>query len=190
MKLKTPVHYQNILRAIGQGLENLNVNSFDLLEASENEFVVGGDCNKTKALSARKPSPKKSFLGLFLNNDTRKTTKTSGSLSFHFSGLRFTPSDIELLDQKGKVLRSTEDSSPPNPQSLSHILRMTGTYLDHHGSRLLRLSWDRQIITLWHTNRMDIEAKDIFTPLNLYDQWVHQFKKRKQIRTLKPTGSD
>jgi hypothetical protein len=37
---------------------------------------------------------------------------------------------------------------------------------------------------------MDIEAKDIFTPLNLYDQWVHQFKKRKQIRPLKPTGSD
>jgi len=189
MKPESTVCYENILRAIGQGLEKLDVNSFDLLEASDTEFVVGGECNKTKTLHAPEPSPKKSFLSFFRSHDKPKTTRTS-DLGFNFVGLRFTGSDIELLDQKGKVLRSSGDSCPPNPQSLSHILRMTGTYLDYHGSRLSRLSWHQQILTLWHINRRNVEAKDVFTPLNLYDQWVHQFKKRKQLRVLKPTGSD
>lgn len=189
MKPKTPVHYQNILRAIGQGLENLAVTSFDL-EISDSDYIVSGKCKKTTPAYAPNSSFKKSFLSLILNLDKKKTIKTSGSPSFHFSGLRFTPSDIELLDQKGKVLRSREDSCPPNPQSLSHILRMAGTYLDYQGSRLLRLSWDQQTLTLWHSNRQDFEVKDVFTPLNLYDRWVHQFKQRNQVRPLKPTGSD
>jgi hypothetical protein len=188
MKPEPTICYENILRAIGQGLENLDANSFDLLEASDNEFVVGGECNKTKTLHAPKPGHKKSFLSLFRSEDKPKTTRTS-VLGFNFVGLRFTSSDIELLDQKGKVLRSSGYSSP-NPQRLSHILRMTGTYLDYHGSRLLRLSWHQEILTLWHINRRSVEVKDLFTPLNLYDQWVHQFKKRKQLRVLKPTGSD
>jgi hypothetical protein len=189
MKPKAPVHYQNILRAIGQGLENLAVTSFDL-EISDSDYAVSGKCKRTTPAYAPDSSFKKSFLSLILNRDKKKTAQTSGSQSFHFFGLRFTLSDIELLDQKGKVLRSSENSCPPNPQSLSHILRMAGTYLDFQGSRLLRLSWDQQSLTLWHINRQDIEAKDVFTPQNLYDRWVHQFKQRKQFRPLKPTGSD
>ena len=189
MKPEATICYENILRAIGQGLENLDAKSFDLLEASDTEFVVGGECNKTRTLHAPKSSQRKSFLSLYRSDDKPKTTRTS-VLGFNFVGLRFTSSDIELLDQKGKLLRSSGDSCPPNPQSLSHILRMTGTYLDHHGSRLLQISWRQQTLTLWHINRRNVEVKEVFTPLNLYDQWVHQFKKRKQVRALKPTGSD
>ena len=186
---KPAICYENVLRSIGQALESLDANSFDLLEASDNEFVVGGECNKTKTLHAPKRSPRKSFLSLIRSDHKPKISRTS-ALGFNFVGLRFTSSDIEYLDQKGKVLRSSGESCPPNPQSLSHILRMTGTYLDHHGSRLLQLSWRQQTLTLWHINRRKVEVKNVFTPLNLYDLWAHQFKKRKQQRVLKPTGSE
>jgi hypothetical protein len=37
---------------------------------------------------------------------------------------------------------------------------------------------------------MGVEAKEMFTPQNLYDQWVRHFNARKPHRLLKPTGSD
>ena len=188
MKPKPTAQYQNVLRAIGQGLEILEVKSVEL-EVSDGYYLASGKCKNIKAPVVQQRSLAKSFLSLIRKVDKKKTTQTSG-LPFHFSGLRFAPNDIELLDRKGKVLRSSENSSPPNPQSLSHILRMVGTYLEYRGSRLLRLSWDQQVITLWHTNRQDIEEKDVFTPSNLYDLWVHQFKKRKPLRVSKPTGGD
>ncbi len=67
---------------------------------------------------------------------------------------------------------------------------MTGVYLDYMRSRLLGLSWRHQILTLWHINAFGAEVKEEFTPRDLYDLWVQQFKKRKPIRVLKPTGSD
>ncbi len=190
MKRKPSVRYHNILRAIGQGLENLNVNSFDLLESSENEFVVAGDCSRTKARSGFPLSPKKSFLSLFRTDDKRKTTRNSSLKRFNFVGVRFTDEEIELLDRKGKLLRSKDSSSTPNPTSIAQILRVTGGYLDYKRGRLLGLSWRDQIVTLWYINGLGAEVKEDFTPADLYDVWVRQLKKRTPLSRLKPTGSD
>jgi len=190
MKLRATVCYQRILRAIGQGLENLDVKFFDLLVVSDNQYVVGGNCNKPKTRYAPKPRFKKSFLSLFRSVNKSKNTRTSVLDRFNFEGLRFSKSDIEHLDRKGKVMRSNGDNSPPSPHSVSHILRMTGAYLDYKEGRLLGLSWRRQILTLWHINKRGVEKKEEFTPSDLYDVWVRQFKKRKPLRVLKPTGSD
>lgn len=186
MKPKATAHYQNVLRAIGQGLENLQVNSFDL-EFSDGHYIVSGNCKNSKTPVVHHRSVAKSFLSL-VRNVSKKTTPNP-SLPFHFSGLCFAPRDIERLDQKGKALRSSWDGSPPNPHSVAQVLRMTGTYLDHNGS-LLRLSWRHPILTLWYVNKLGIEMREEFTPPDLYDVWVHQFKKRKPVRVLKPTGSD
>lgn len=190
MKPQPTVRYQQILRAIGQGLETLNVDSFDLLEASDNEFVVGGNCNRSTNSHKPKRSPKKSFLTLFCNNIKLKNTRASVLERFNFVGLRFNRDNIELLDRKGKALRSSENARPPNPHSIAHILRMTGVYLDYKRSRLLGLSWRHQILTLWHINAFGAEVKVELTLPDLYDVWVHQIKKRRPIRELKPTGSD
>ena len=190
MKPKPALSYQNILRTIGQGLENLNVNSFDLLAVSENEFVVGGNCKRAKTPRARKPSLKKSFLSLFRNNDKPKTARTSVLERFNFVGLRFTRQDIELLDRKGTVLRSRGNRHPPNPHSIAQMLRMTGGYLGSKGGCLLGLSWRHKILTLWHLNGLGVEVKEVYTPANLYDLWVHQLMQRKPLHGLKPTGSD
>jgi hypothetical protein len=69
---------------------------------------------------------------------------------------------------------------------------MAGAYLDSKGSLFLRLSWHHDKLIVWHFkhfNGMGVEAKEMFTPQNLYDQWVHHFKTRKPHRLLKPTGS-
>lgn len=174
MKPEPTVGYQNILRAIGQGLENLDVTSFEL-EVLGNHYVVSGKCKEANMLDAPKAPLTKSFLRFFRYVNKMKTADNSELEPFNFDGLRFTRSDIELLDRKGKVLRSSRVRLPPNPASIAQVLRMTGAYLDLNHSQLQRLSWHDRILTLWHANERGIEAKEEFTSLDLYDVWLHQW---------------
>jgi hypothetical protein len=189
MKSHASVSYQNVLRAIGQGLEALEVKSFDL-EVSDNHYVVRGEGKKPMTADAPKSSRKKSFLSLVLNLTKKRTARTAGLPPFHFTGLRFTRTDIELLDRKGKVLQTNFESDAPDPHRLSQILRTVGAYLDQDGCRLVKISWRDGFLKLWHVNRRGVESKDILSPVALYDQWVHQYKHRRPMRLLKRTGND
>jgi hypothetical protein len=62
MKSKAAVNYQCVLRAIGQGIEKLGVESFDLEMSDNHGFVVSGTYRETKSPCAPKPRLKKSFL--------------------------------------------------------------------------------------------------------------------------------
>jgi len=190
MKSKDTAYYQNILRAIGQGIEKLGVESFDLEISDNHDFVVSGTFRETQSASAPKPGIKKSLLSLIINAAKNNFKRKPGSTLFHFSAIRFTRSNIDLLDRAGKASRSSWDGSPLNPLGIAHVLRMAGAYLDGKGSRFSRLSWRHDALTLWHINGRGIEAKEIFTPQNLYDQSIPYFKTRKPHRQLKPTGSD
>lgn len=185
MKPKPTVRYQNILRAIGQALENLNVKSFRL-EISDGHYVVSGKCRDVKPPHAPKSIIKKTFLRLVQTVGQEKAAPEP----FEFTGLRFTRRDIELLDQTGKFLRLTLDRCTPYLVSISHVLRMAGAYLDHTNGLLLKLSWRHRILTLWFINELGAHSKEEFRLPELYDVWVHQFKKRSPLRILKLTGSD
>jgi hypothetical protein len=189
MKSKATVNYQNVLRAIGQGLEALEVKSFDL-EVSDNHYVVRGECTKPMLSDTPKSNLKKSFLRLVLAVSKKRTARAAESPPFHFTGLRFTRTDIELLDRKGQVLQTNFETSAPNPHRLSQILRTVGAYLDQDECRLVKISWRDGFLTLWHINRHGVESKDIMSPVALYDQWVHQYKQRRPMRLLKRTGND
>jgi len=192
MKSKAAVNYQCVLRAIGQGIEKLGVESFDLEMSDNHGFIVSGTYREEKSPCAPKPTLKKSFLSLIINAAKNTCKQKTGSTLFHFSKIRFTRNNIELLDQAGKASRTSWDGTPLNPLGISHVLRMAGAYLDSKGSLFLRLSWRHDKLTVWHFkhfNGMGVEAKEMFTPQNLYDQWVRYFNARKPHRLLKPTGS-
>ena len=189
MKAKAIVNCQNVLRAIGQGLETLEVIAFDL-QVSDNHYVVSGEARKLKTAHASTPSLKKSFLNLILNGTKKRTAKTAGLQPFHFTGLRFTPKDIELIERKGQLLQTNFESSAPNPHSVSQILRTVGAYLDLHECHLLKISWRDGLLTLWYLNSHGVESKDILSRLALRDEWVHQHKQRKPMQLLKRTGND
>jgi hypothetical protein len=189
MKSKATVNYQNLLRAIGQGLEALEVISFDL-EVSASHYVVCGECKKPMTADKPKSSLKKSFLSLVLNVTKKGTARAVGSQPFHFNGLRFTRTDIELLERKGNVLRSNYEDSAPDPHRLSQMLRTVGAYLDQDGCGLVKISWRDGFLKLWYINRDGVESKDILSPVALYDWWVHRYKQRGPMRLLKRTGND
>jgi hypothetical protein len=178
------VRYENTLRVIGQNLESLQIESFEL-DTSDDRYVVSGEYQRTKATPTPEPLSTKSFLGFIRYAGKKKPAQTTDPQISHFSGLSFTEADIELSDQKSKMLRAKFDDCTLNPQSISQVLRTVGADLDHRNNRLIKLSWRHQTLTLWHFNRLGVEVKEMFMPADLYNLWVHQFKKR-----LKSTGTN
>jgi hypothetical protein len=164
--------HEDTLRAIGQGLENLGAVAFDLA-VSEGDFVVSGECRKIS--STPEPVQKKSFLSAILGP---KPTPKPDAQIFKFSGVRFTSTDIIVLNRKGIALRFSSGSGAPDPHSLSHMLRMTGAYLDSRKSGLSRLTWHPPTLSLWEISSAGTTMKKDFTSSEMYDFWVHQFKKR------------
>jgi len=189
MKPNNSPDYQSILRAIGQGIEKLGVESVDLELSDNHEFVVSGMYRETTQASTVKPKTKTSFLSLIINAAKTNAKRKPDTALFHFAGIRFTQSNIDLLDRAGKASRSRRDGNPQNPLGIAHVLRMAGAYLDDKGSRFSRLLWQHGTLTLWHIKENGVEAKELFRPENLYDNWVHHFKTRKS-HALRPTGSD
>ncbi|MGH7888913.1 MAG: hypothetical protein ACREPG_13710 [Candidatus Binatia bacterium] len=175
--------YRRSLRAIGQGLEALSVEEFDL-EAGNYHYVVHGDCKLIK--TEEPPTPnllKEAFLFLRRNSKTHSSTRTPVRKvlsSFQFTGLRITGRDIVRFERQGQA-QSSDAPGDVNQQSISQTLRLAGTYLDHKRSRLLKLSWHNQSLTLWRRDGFGVESKEFFTPANLYDLWVHQYKQRKAV---------
>ncbi len=167
MKSNGTVDYQFVLRAVGQGLEKLGVELFDLEISDNQDYVVSGIYRETKSAWGPKPGLKKSFLSLIFNAAKYNYNRITGSTLFPFSAIRFTQSNIELLDRAGKASRSSWGGGPvKNLVSIAPVLRMAGSYLDHKGSRLLRLSYRHDTLTLWHTKGIGVETKEVFTLQN------------------------
>jgi len=166
--------YEDTLRAIGQGLEDLGAVAFEL-ECSRGEFVVSGECHKIPAGSDT--IRRLSLLKLILNLGPKPTPQTTAQ-NFNFSDIRFTTSDVVLLNRKGKALRFSSGNGTPDPHSLSHMLRMTGAYLHSRKSGFSKLAWHAPTLTIWEIDIAGTKTRKEFTRSEMYDFWVHQFKKR------------
>jgi hypothetical protein len=169
MKSNNTLDYQNTLRAIGQGIEKLGVESFDLETADNQVFIVSGIYREAKEAGAPNGGPKKSILTRIFNAAKDNYRQITGPRVFRFSGIRFTQSDIELLDRAGKASRSSWGGRPmKSPTSISYVLRAAGSFLDRRGSRFLRLSWRHDTLTVWHIEETGAEAQEIFSLQKLY----------------------
>lgn len=163
MNAETDSSYAHTFRAFGQRLSKLDPLSFNL-EFDGHDYMVSG-VSKTPLNSAA-------------NN-----RRTENNLSTSFSNLRFTQSEVELIDGTGKQSRTDKGISRVDPHSIPNVLRTIGAYLDPRGLRFLRLSSDNGNVTVWHLNNMQVETEEVFTPINIYDLWVRYFKKREPPKT-------
>ena len=172
-------HYEITLRAIGQALEALGVESFELVLDGGGFVVYGG--SDTDSFRRRSSPPK---FRLF-----RPKAETKSRRGFFISGMRFRPADIKRLDVQGKNARSNTERSP-NTNSLAHGLRMIGADIDNTGLNLLAIAGCKGSFTVWHKTHSGMERKEIFTGANLYDLWVHLYKKRRtELRRTGTTSS-
>jgi hypothetical protein len=171
----TTIQYEHILRAIGQGLEALSVEAFGLEVANE-AFLING----TARGSANRNAFKKAFLDICQISTKATLSRTfagTPSTSSRLVRLRFTQQAIDKLEQDGRALRSNWNGSPL-AHSLPQLLRTVGWYVDNKKGQLKKIT-KGDSLRVSYVESTGKEKSEIFTLLQLYDMWVHLYRRRK-----------
>jgi hypothetical protein len=179
----TTIQYEHILRAIGQGLESLSLEAFDL-EVAGDTFSISGI--PTRKGSEKSPVTtlkafKKAFLGMC---NTSKTPPQFATSAVKVPGpsrllqLDFTQIDIDKLEREGQALRSDWERSPLS-HSLAQVLRTVGWYVDHKKCQLHKISKTGETLEVSYTGLLGTQKLETLTLVEIYDMWVHLYKQRK-----------
>ncbi len=98
---------------------------------------------------------------------------------------RYTPEEIGRLESEG-LKRRRGLSRKASLFSLSHFLRLAGSYVDHIEGRLLRVSWQYQsdkiqAITIQYETCEDEHKKEERAISTIDEICLHIYKQRKRI---------
>jgi hypothetical protein len=169
------------LRAVGQGLESLDVEDFDLRAEGEGYFALG---MPRTANTASPPTPAglkemfqnawHSFTGQIDKTDTASKT-TSAALR-----VLFTPEGILRLEREGKAKRNEDSAGVPNLSKLAQILRMVGEYVDAKSGRLLKARKRRDRISFEYETTSNKRITEEWNLVQLYEFWLKASDKRQE----------
>lgn len=168
------------LRAIGQALEALPVEAFNL-EIEGDDYLVRG---WSKALvwdrlaSQAGPNRDVPVVVEGLPNPLPLQEEFSGvQPSSAEMELRYSPEDVERLDEEGQERRNDPDEMP-NGRSMSELLRAAGDYVDQRDARLMGISWRGQSISIVYETEEGRRELDVFSLSSMYDCWLHMCLRR------------
>ena len=162
------------LRAVGQGLESLDVEDFDLQAEGEGYFALG---TPRSAANAPIPSTQASLKQMFQNawhsftGQIDKTDTASKTVSVAVRVL-FTPDGILRLEREGKAKRNEDSAGVPNLNKLAQILRMVGEYVDAKSGRLLKAGKRRDRISFEYETASNKRITEEWNLVQLYEFWL------------------
>lgn len=98
----------------------------------------------------------------------------------------YTLEDIKKLDFEGRQKRKASPA-PPNLLSLSHVLRLAGSYVDRLSGRLVRIYWQDQsdkiqsITVQYEPSQSDRHDHSEHQICTIEEICLHVYKQRKRI---------
>jgi hypothetical protein len=160
-------NYARILRAVGQALDELKVESFQLMADGSDFTVVGRSYLELFAGNQKEIVLQKFCRNLQPARGEEKTIR-----------LRFTPGDITWLTREIRAKRRSF-SGVPNVFSTSEFLRIVGHYMDIQRTFLVGLSRNDQFLTLNYETRQG-ERVLATHPVSFFDDlFIRMCLKRK-----------
>ena len=171
--------YSQPLRAMGQALEVINVQVFELEIAGDNVFIRGHmplvppdeqcDADQLRTIWGALPGAQ----------DTFPEHNRSGSNTLAQIDLCYTVRDIERLEEEGRSRRATSHAVP-DAWSLSQILRSIGAYLHQKRARLSNMMRQRDCVIIEYETSAGSTIKETLTMKDLYDLWVRMYLQRSE----------
>jgi hypothetical protein len=158
--------YSQSLRAMGQALEVLRINTFTL-EKSRDKYIV------------------RNWEPSFLKNITEKVWGPADSDTILVNRtptepLIYTSSDTNRMEASGRSRRGSD--SGQEGHNLSLALRVVGDYLDRHRAVAFDIAWARQSVTVKYQSPADGHKEANFTLQNLHDLGVGMYLRRSNRR--------
>jgi hypothetical protein len=171
--------YAQPLRAIGQALEVLNIQDFEMEPVGEDYFVRGhmpqadkkimGDpigAEKLDAIWGRVP----------VRNDPGDALQRDAATLSPIE-LRYTAQDIERLEEEGRLHRGRSEVKA-DAATVSQVLRGIGSYLNQKRARLCKITRDVDLLVVEYESSIGSIRKEAFAPNDLYDLWVRMYMQR------------
>lgn len=174
--------YAQPLRAIGQALETLNIQAFEMEPAGEAYFIRGAKTLAAPDLAHQRLSLDniRSIWGAVaeqkdavVGSDQEAKNPTSTSRI----ELNYTPKDVERLELEGRAKRGASKNTG-DPTSLSQLLRCIGAYLTQKVARLQKLSWEGDSLSVEYETSMGSRIQETLAASDLYDLWVRMYLQR------------
>ena len=143
--------YAQPLRAIGQALETLKVQAFEMEPAGEAYFIRGATVinDSEPTLPQASPENSRSVWGGVAGQKSTFINAPQGAAATSRIELNYTPKDVERLETEGRAKRGGAVKMAV-PSSLSQLLRCIGAYLTQKLARL-RESLGQAISSPWNT---------------------------------------
>jgi len=170
----TTKYYVNHLRTIGQELENLGIDRFNL-ECAEDGYLVWVP-NAGKLSPGAVPAPRKIDR---LQKLWRGAAKLFGTLSMRRRRrcYRYSLADLSRIERSARNQRG-QKLQPADGHSLSQLLRTIGGLADKRGERLLGVSWQDRTVSIVVATAEGKRNVEVFRVDNLYDLWVSMYLRR------------
>jgi hypothetical protein len=176
------MNYSTILRVIGQALEPLRPQTY--------EVVSYGDCYlvrcrvKEDAKTKKEEEKKTRRLGAFLrlwrepeNPGIHENPADGPSMNVEFL---YSLEELKRQDEERKKPRS-DPSAMPEPYSLSNTLRAVGEFLDRKpGAKLLFASNHGQEVVILYETTGGVRKLEEYSISTLYDFSIKRYVKRKK----------
>jgi hypothetical protein len=167
--------YAQLLRPIGQMLEGLGVESFNL-EVEGDDFVVRG---QRREIAPTTPEVRTFRILWEVIRGKHPDPQPTAAPSSGVVELRYTAEDIAQMERAGREKRSAS-SGTPEAHALSQILRAMGDFVDQKQGRLLAVKKENQTLTIEYESALKRKISEELTVSALYDHWVRMYLKRSQ----------
>jgi hypothetical protein len=179
-KMAEMTSYAQPLRAIGQALEVLNIQNFEM-EPVGDDFFVSGQMpvdllnNPSNAEKLRTIWGTLSSTGDGLDEkDGRRDLAMLSRIELFYTAL-----DVERLEKEGRSRRGNS-SQTVDAASLSQVLRCIGAYLNQKRARLCKIMRQIDCLIIEYETSLGSRIKETLTVKDLYDLWVRMYMQRSE----------
>jgi hypothetical protein len=175
--------YAQPLRAIGQALETLKIQGFEIELSGENFFVRGNVPLPPRKLFIDQCSAEqfRTIWGLLprQGDDSGNRRRLSDANNLSRIELCYTAQDIARLDEDGRSRRG-KSQSVGDAWSLSQILRSIGAYLNQKRARLSKITRESDSLAVEYETSVGSKMKETLAIRDLYDLWVRMYVQRSE----------
>ncbi len=178
-----PNKYAQLLRAIGQALEVLQFGSFTM-EFTGGDFLVRGSA----ATSTEQEEAQAIREGIlkFVWEALPGYAPSEAELDFAMStwpvqlNLRYTPKDVDRLEQQGKAKRESA-ARVPDIANLSQLLRTIGAYVGQKRARLVKISRHGESLAFQYDTVEGDMKEETVSATSLYEFWAQLYLQRSSV---------
>lgn len=172
------------LRTIGQGLESLHVEDFELRTEGDGYFALGIPSAAVKNDDADGHISQfgvnrvllKAWHSLIGRDAPERKFATPGS---NVLRILFTAEGMLRLEHQGKLKRNSDSAGVPNLNKVSQVLRLVGECIDEKAGRLIAVEKYRDRISFEYGTASDNHVREEWKLADLYEFWLEVSNRRR-----------